>query len=77
MCLFVSFLAIYDCMEYRDDTLLTWRYGTILHIMQYVPPYESPRSSTTGFGWRGATGEHIRTCSEISQGVKIPLLVLY
>lgn len=24
MCLFVSFLAIYDYMEYRDDTLLTW-----------------------------------------------------
>jgi len=33
MCLFVSFLAIYDYMEYRDDTLLTWRYGTVLHLM--------------------------------------------
>ena len=67
MCLFVSFLAICDYMEYRDDTLLTWRYGTILHIMQYVPPYDSPRSSTTGFGWRGATGEHIHVVKSVRE----------
>ena len=54
-------------MEYRDDTLLTWRYGTVLHIMQYVPPYESPRSSTTGFGWRGATGEHIHVVKSVRE----------
>jgi len=33
MCLFVSFLAIYNYMEYHNDTLLTWCYGTVLHLM--------------------------------------------